>query len=260
MGLLRAGFKRVISPKFVYNESRYSDSFIAKTPVNNEYHGGKGISRKIYCFWTGHNAMSAHRLNALELLQRTLKVEVVLVTPDKLNDFILNDFPLHKAYPYLSLVQKSDYLRSYFMHHFGGGYTDIKFFKHSWEPAFKKLETNPHKWLAGYREIGARAVAKVGGNVGNDLKKYWHILLGNGSFICRPYTPFTHEWYNELHKRMDYYHDDLFKNPGDAFGKNPGYPIPWANIMGYIFHPLCLKYHKRLLYSRKLKFVPKSYR
>lgn len=260
MGQIKTFFKRISSAKYVYNESRYKDSFVATVPEQIDFKTESTVPRKIYCCWTGENEMSPDRLRAFEALKAKVGVEVVLVTPANLNSYILSDFPLHKGYQYLSLIQKSDYLRCYLMHHYGGGYTDIKVFSNSWESAFKKLENNPSKWAVGYREIGKRGVAKVDGVMGNDLKMHWHLLLGNCSFICRPYTPLTQEWYNELLKRMDFYYDDLVKHPGDAFGNNPGYAIPWAYIMGHIFHPLCLKYHKKLLYSRALKFVPKSYR
>jgi len=260
MGYFKTLVKRSISPAYHYDESTYTNSFISNVPLQSIEVGKGEIDRKIYCCWTGENEMSADRFKAFEALKEKVKVEVVLVTPKNLNDFIHPNFPLHKGFPYLSLIQKSDYLRCYLMHHYGGGYTDIKVFNSSWEPAFKKLEKNSDKWAIGFREIGKRGVALVDDAVGDDLKKFWHLLLGNCSFICRPYTPLTHEWYAELLKRMDFYYEDLVKNPGDAFGSNPGYAIPWAYIMGHIFHPLCLKYHNRLLYSRKLKFVPKSYR
>lgn len=60
------------------------------------------------------------------LLTKNSGVEVKLITPKNLNNYLLPDFPLHPAYDYLSLVHKSDYLRCYFMHFHGGGYSDIK--------------------------------------------------------------------------------------------------------------------------------------
>ena len=83
----------------------------------------------IYCFWTGTNEMNETRLNGLNKLRSVSGCNVVLITPDNLNDFLIE--PLHPAYKYLSLVHRSDYLRAYFMHYHGGGYSDIKPGKYS---------------------------------------------------------------------------------------------------------------------------------
>jgi len=258
MGILKELFKAAITPDFHYLADRYPDSFLKGEPVEQPAPGK--VPRILYVCWTGENTMSDDRLAALEALRNTVGVEVVLITPGNLHQYVVPGHPLHEGYDYLSLIQKSDYLRCYLMHHHGGGYSDIKYFGKSWAPAYQKLENAPEKWLIGYREIGLRGVAKTGGTLEDDLKKYWHLLLGNGSFICKPQTPFTFEWYRELHARMDYFLADLKKAPGDAFGTNPGYPIKWAYLMGYIFHPLCLKYHQRLMYSRRLRFLPIKYR
>ena len=62
-------------------------------------------------------------------------MKVLLITPNNLNDYIVKDDPLPEAYNYLSLVHKADYLRTYFMYHYGGGYADIKRYQHSWKEA-----------------------------------------------------------------------------------------------------------------------------
>ncbi|HSV76142.1 MAG TPA: hypothetical protein VLH37_03825 [Bacteroidales bacterium] len=260
MGYIKAMYNKLRNGNFSYSESRYGDFFLTKTPVASHYDSAGKIPRKIFCFWTGENEMSDSRKQVFEIMLSHVGVPVELITPKKLPDYILPGHPVHKGYEYLSLIQKSDYLRCYFMHHHGGGYTDIKAYDSNWTKSFDRLEANPKKWIIGYREIGERGVAQESGPVGADLRKYWHQLLGNGAFICKPYTPFTFEWYTELHCRMDYFYDELVKHPGDAFGDNTGYPIKWAYIMGYIFHPLCLKYNNRLMFSKALKFKPMNYR
>lgn len=260
MGQIKIFFNRVTKAKYRYDESRYGDSFVSATSQSCQYDANKSVQRVIYCCWTGDNEMSPDRLRAFNALKKNVEIKVELVTSRNLPDFILPEHPLHKSYKYLSFVHKADYLRCYLMHHYGGGYTDIKVLNNSWKKPFELLDSSPKKWVVGYHEIGKRGVALVEGNMGDDLRKQWHILVGNCSFICRPYTPFTHEWYGELLKRMDFFYDDLANNPGNALGSNPGYPIPWDYILGQIFHPLCLKYNSRLLYSKKLKFKPISYR
>lgn len=136
------------------------------------------------------------------------------------------------------------------MYHYGGGYAEIKRHTNNWRPAFERLNQTS-KYMLGYKEIGYVGVAERKGRIGADLQNYWRIIAGK--YICRPYISFTFEWYNELNKRMDFYYDELVKNPGDIFGKNEGYPIPWNRILGAIFHPLCLKYNEKIILSDIVK-------
>lgn len=260
MKKVKVFINKIKSRNYVYNEERYSESFVSNYPKSYIEKAQEKISRTVYVFWTGNNPMTPNRIKAFESITKNIGVPVNLVTPDNLNKFILPDYPLHEGYKYLSTNHKSDYLRCYFLHHFGGGYCDIKFIGKSWVKVFDKLDDNPIFLGAGYTEIGKRGVAKVDGNIGLDIRKLWHLLLGNGCIIFRPRTPFTTEWYTELHKRMDNYYEELSKNPGNIFGTNSGYPIPWTNLMGDIFHPLCLKYHEYLLHDNVMKFLPISYR
>lgn len=82
--------------------------------------------KKIYCFWLNEEDMSDNRKVSLENLTNISECEVVLIDKYTLPNYILPEYPLHEGYEYLSEIQKSDYLRCYFMHHYGGGYSDIK--------------------------------------------------------------------------------------------------------------------------------------
>lgn len=242
-----------------YASEKYCNTFLVhdNNPAMPEL---KPTPKVIYCFWTGDNELTANRIKGLQRMEAETEMPLKLITPHNLHGYILPEHPLHPGYEFLSAVHRSDYLRCYFMHHYGGGYSDIKPPTASWVNAFLKLDESS-KWVAGYPEIGKRVVAKVKDeNIKRDLKKYWPLLIGNGSYICRPYTPFTYDWYAELHKRMDMYYDDLKKNPGNIWGDNEGYPIPWTNILGEIFHPLCLKYHKQLIKDKSLMPVLTDYR
>jgi hypothetical protein len=245
--------------------SRYPDAFFHEQ--NDTYQAKKSIrlqqqlEKVLYCFWTGDNEMSPNRLNSIEALKRNTGVKVVLITPETLPQYILPDHPLHKSYPYLSLVHKSDYLRSYFMHHYGGGYTDIKILPDAIDSLFDELSDNDEKWVLGYPEINIKGVADLGNNrLGRDLKKQHRHLLGNCAYICKSHSPFTSEWYNELHRRLDMCFDQLKTNPGNMLGDNLGYPIGWTNILGEIFHPLCLKYSEKTIRSEKIRPLLKNYR
>lgn len=242
---------RWFSTKYIYRSDRYEDTFLINNSPCNSFQP-LPVEEVVYCFWTGNNAMSEIRSNCFQTMLNTVGVPVKLITPQNLNEYILNDYPLHPAFENLSLVHKSDYLRCYFMHHYGGGYADIKRQDHSWSASFREFNSSA-AWVMGYREVGARVVAVIDGKLGKDLRRNWKVVVGNGSYICRPYSPFTTEWYNELHHRMDNYAQRLAANPGNVMGDNEGYPIPWTNILGDIFHPLCLKYHEHLSFSETIK-------
>lgn len=254
MDIQKQLFKIVCSHRYRYAPEKFKGTFLDNTYETSQTKPVQPLEKKIFCFWTNDVEMSENRLNALRTLRGKAGMELVLVTPSNLEEYIVPGFPLHKGYPYLSAVHKSDYLRCYFMHHYGGGYTDVKSCKNSWKHSFDRLEKRPEKWILGYREIGKKGVAVVDHPVLADvLNENWHLLLGNGAYLCRPYTPFTAEWYNELHHRMDAYYEQLTKYPGNTMGDNQGYPIAWTEILGQIFHPLCLKYQTKLIYSDKVK-------
>lgn len=230
---------------FQFSESLYPGSFLntnEKPPKKPNF-----LTEKIFVFWTGNNEMSHNRKKGLLSIREKAEVPVVLVTESNLNDFILENFPLHPAYNLLSLVHRSDYLRCYFMHHYGGGYADVKTFHHSWKNAFRKLRKKNDHYIIGYPEVGG--IAQVGGKLYDDLKFHMPLLIGNGAFICKSYTIFTSEWYRELHRRMDYYYDDLVKFSNDEISD---YPVPYTSMQGQIFHPLVLKHHKKVLRDKNL--------
>ncbi len=249
-------FQSVLNYK--YKPERYANIFVSSTPKVFEAELFK-FPRIIYVFWTGENEMSDNRKSCIESIKKNAGVEVVLVTPTNLDSFILSDYPLHSAFEYLSHVHKSDYLRCYFMYHFGGGYSDVKMCTKNWVNAFEKLEKSK-KWLLGYREIKTRALAKAEGNMKLDMHKHYLSVIGNCAYICRPKNPFCKEWYDELHIRLDNYAEALKNNPGNIFGDNQGYPISWSYILGDIFHPLCLKYTENIIKTNTIKPDFSNYR
>lgn len=219
------------------------------------------IPRKVWCFWVGPNQMSKNRKESYDSIVANIGVPVTLVTDQTLKDYIKPDAPIHKAYEFLSGTHKCDYLRTYFMHHYGGGYTDIKRTNTSWIKAFEEIEKDPNIWVNGYKEINAGAVAVPSDNPGRGdiLKQNFSILLGNCAYICRPNTEFTKKWIDKLHEKLDRHYEELKKNPAsdprDEKGKRLGngtvskYPIGWVEILGEIFHDLCYDYKEHLLYT-----------
>jgi len=241
-----------------YKPTRYADSFLTILERITEI-SLQNPETLIYCFWTGNNEMTDNRKRCLKSLIDNAGVPVKLVTPENIESYILKEHPLHPAFQFLSAVHKSDYLRCYFMHFYGGGYSDVKMRENSWLPAFDTLRRSDKRVL-GYGEKRKRDLAVVEGNVGVDLRRHFLSAIGNCSYICRPYTSFTNEWYTELLMRMDSFQHELIKFPGNILGDNEGYPIPWTNILGSIFHPLCLKYKDQILQSDIVKPNLKNYR
>lgn len=227
---------------------------------NFEYSSNAPIDRVVYCFWTGENILTPNRIKSLKYIKQNVGVEVKLITNDNLKNYILKETPLHSAYPYLSNVHKADYLRTYFMHHYGGGYADIKRHDNNWLEAFIQLETNPNFWIIGYPETCENDIAALHGGFGIALKKHYAYLIGNGSYICKPYTPFTYSWINNLHKKLDEKELLLRKNPGGVWGNEIGYPLMWSEILGQIFHPLCYYFNEHVTYSQQLKYIKGEYR
>lgn len=214
------------------------------------------IPRKVWCFWVGGHSMSPARARCLESVRLNIGVPVELVTDETLNNYILPDHPLHEGYQYLSGTTKCDYLRTYFMHHYGGGYTDIKETGASWAPHFERLQDKMDAYVLGYREWYPTSVAYIAEenpHLYAELRSNYSELIGNGSFICRPGTIFTTEWYETLLKRMDLYLPALKLNPAkharDALSSESKFPIPWGGVAAFIFHPLCLRYLDNILYD-----------
>jgi hypothetical protein len=247
-----------------YDAKRYEGTFLEQ-PSEFEYSDNleKYVDRVIYIFWTGDNEITANRLEGIKSLEKVSGVEVKLITPKNLSDYIKEDDPLPEAYQYLSFVHRADYLRSYFMYHYGGGYADIKTYCKSWIPAFEKLEKS-NAFVIGYPEVGFWGAANQdieSGFLKEDLKNYWRYLIGNGSYICRPHTRFTAEWHAEAKRRLVELTNVLRDHPAaDPFGRNADYPVKWSGLLGSIFHPLCLKYHDRLLKDMALMPSFKNYR
>jgi len=247
-----------------YNPSRYGDTFL-ENPCEFEYSDdfSNHIERVIYIFWTGDNELTPNRVEGIHSLEEVSSVKVQLITPKNLPDYIIQDDPLPEAYQYLSFVHRADYLRSYFMYHYGGGYADIKTYYKSWIPAFEKLEKSD-AYVIGYPEVGFKGVANqtiTNESLKKDLHYHWRYLVGNGAYICRPHTRFTAEWHSEAKRRLIAKTDILRNHPAsDPYGTNKDYPIAWTELLGGVFHPLCLKYHEKLLKNKGIMPSFENYR
>ena len=200
----------------------------------------------IYCFWTEDNLMSDNRLANLKQLREKSGCSVQLITPYNLPEYILPSEPIHAAYEYLSATHKADYLRTYFMNFYGGGYSDIKQTSGSWISAFLELYDNEGEyWICGYKETSAADIGY------KPVAEFWNELIGNGAYICKPQTDLTKDWYQEmldlLDKKLPQLRKYPAKHPQDASETGSGYPLGWNELLGRIFHRICYNYKNFIL-------------
>lgn len=238
-----------------YDQSKYDDSFISKHTC--ELEPNTLAQKKVWVFWTGDNEMSPERSACYKSIVEKSGVDVVLITPKNLSDYVIDEHPLHPMYEKLSFVHRSDYLRCYFMHHHGGGYFDIKNIEDSISDLFDELNESD-SWFIGYREINEHGVPEISGEIGYDIKTHYRYIIGNGGYIFKPRSSFTQEWYDELHNRLDGLSEQLI-NAETTVRTSENYPVEWSFILAQIFQPLCLKYHNKLLQSDKMKPSFKNY-
>jgi hypothetical protein len=207
-------------------------------------------NKTIFTFWTGTNYMSETRIRNLLNIANVSQCTVILVTPTNLHDYIKPEH-LHPAYQYLSETHKADYLRTYFMYHYGGGYSDIKQQAGSWLPAFECMNDYPEYYICGYPESGEGDIA---GTV--EIRKQWRNLVGNCAYICRPKTPFTTKWYEKMVKLLDDKLEVLKQHPAsfpqDCAEQGSGYPIEWNEMLGRIFHRVLCEFKDKII-----KLIPR---
>lgn len=209
---------------------------------------------RIFCLWTGTNEMSSNRKRAMDEIRglNQADVDVVLVTPENLDDWVVPEHPLHRSYENLALIHRADYLRTYLMHHHGGGYSDVKAAQHAWLPMFEQVNSDPAAWILGYRETSYRHVAPAPMPLRRQLLVHHARLLGNGAYIVKPRTPLTTAWLAEAERRLDGWSADIARSPGDVFTGPAGYPVPFYGLLGEIFHPLCLRFHEHLMQDARI--------
>ena len=229
-----------------YPQVKFDDLLFTKTYIqlvnSTDTIPGVEVPNVVFVCWTGENPITKRRKELLQSLKSKLEIPIVMVDTNNLSSFVLYDHPLHAGYQYLTPIIKSDYLRCYFMHHYGGGYSDIKAATGSWLQGLHEIQNNPTIYLMGVPEIGEHGVPVA---CGKAVQRLWKKLVCNGAFICRAQTPFTLKWYSRLLQVMDNKLEQLILHPPkdirDYKGKKLSdgsisqYPIEWGELMGYIF-------------------------
>lgn len=229
---------------YVYFAQNYRRSFLnwdAEEPTQV-----RDVPGRIFCLWTGDNNLTSRRAANLNRIRSAHdNLEVILVTPSNLHEWVVPEHPLHPAYTNLSLVHRSDYLRAYLLHHHGGAYSDIKAPQHAWSDVFD-IFRDPNVWLVGYPERSTQWVAQLPRKLGRDLKHYYRCVPGGGSYVARPDTQLTREWIAEVERRLDYFSPLLEQNPGGMRNEVDSYPIGWNDLLAKVTHPLALKFHEHI--------------
>lgn len=240
---------------YAIDEEKINNSFLKHTVEKN--YVLQQVPKKIYVIWSGENNLSESRLKAIDAIGKDIsEFEIITVTPKNLCNFIRPDRPLHPLYETLSFVHRSDYLRAYLLWAHGGGYTDIKKPKSNWEAAYSDFAKSK-SWISGYPEIVYKMIPECA-PFGKDLKKVSSKMIGQGAFLARPGNPFLEEWLDEMDRRIDLHAEALKKNPGNAYGTNPGYPLQWTELLAEIIHPLCVKYSEKVMRDKRLLFEYKG--
>lgn len=232
-----------LTPKY----SKKWDWLTVQKPDQGPNGGNTRIKQAIpnvFLCWTGDTPMSNNRKAVFEKFKSKVGLPTTLITPDNLDEWIIWD-PLHEAYQYLHETHRADYLRTYLLHFWGGGYSDVKDTTGSWVPALDALNSQQEKWISGYPEVAGGAAWGPGED--------YHKLIGNCAYIAKPRTPFTEMWYTKMIKLLDQRLPRLkanFEKNGMASPtqqKDPEYPIVWNEMLGNIFHEVNHKYQDRCL-------------
>lgn len=222
------------------------------------------VPDQMFCFWTGGNPLSENRKNALNILQKNnLDLKINVITEDSLDEWVMEGHPLHPAYKYLSYVHRSDYLRTYFMHYYGGVYSDIKGIEISWKKYIDYINSSDTLYAGGPAEFRSFNVSPAmgDGKLGRDQKRNFSKILFPAAYLCRPRTEFTESHLNEIERRLNYFYPLLENNPAEQpMGLNLNYPISWTALHGQIFAPLCLKFNKNIKVFDTAKVSYSDYR
>ncbi len=205
---------------------------------------------RLFLFWTGANKPSEPRLRCTFSILARSRVQVYLIDQSNLLDWLIE--PLHPSYEFLSYTHRADYLRAYFMHYFGGGYTDIKYCQFDWRPHFDALFASDTAIVNGYPESRAEDIASTDPQIRCAYKR----LPGMCQFIFKPLSLLTHTWLTSVENILNDNYAVLQKHPGNYHpratsssyrGHNPfnhiryslkKYPLSWNQILGSVLHPL----------------------
>lgn len=221
-----------------------------------------GVPFVIWCYWEGE-PMSGNRLLSFSYLTQNIGVPVCLITPENINLFIKKEHPLPVAYPHLSIVHRSDYIRAYLLHHYGGGWHDIKATEVSYADVWHQFQDDAI-WIIGKAET-KKGAAKVYDIDGRYMPDNYEKLIAVPSWVGRANTPLSEQLLSGIEQLINNYAKILScypsKHPRDKKitaksplkrllqiikfhyqGRSTNYPLEWT-LFGNIFHP-CILLHQ----------------
>ena len=260
-------------PRFIYSgfHSNFNNKEVMR--ISKIYTKVLMGNRNIYCFWFSKE-VTENRKKAFDILCKNSKCNIVLINSETFYTYENLEIPIHKGFPYLSDVHKSDYARAYMMYFYGEGYTDIKPNSFDWFPYFDMLFTSRHDVIGAKTENFYDS-----GNFWNDdeyinniMLKDYSKLISMGHFIFKPKTKLAYKWLELIHKKMDDKLEQLIANPskhpysvkggihawyeGHVAPEqiNPDYPFEWAELGGVSLHQI--QYESGM--QDQLLIMPKS--
>ena len=242
---------------YTYRPDRYADTFVALGVAPS---GASTFPARAFVVWAGDNDMSANRQRNLGIIEQRIGLPLELVTPRNLDRWILPEHPLPAAYEHLSLIHRSDYLRGYLMHHYGGAYLDVKEPMQSWRPAYDRMASDPDAWVTSYRASHANWIGKLRGRLGRDILVHYRLMFGKSGFMMRSHTALTAEWLARMDAVLEARQSELALHPGGVFGDDQLYPISWTDLLGRVLDPLTLKYLDHVRYDDRMLLRFESYR
>lgn len=246
-----------------YNDKKIMTSY-EKTSLDN-IELINGIPKVVFVCWFGsfthyNSIMPLNRMNAFKSLVEHIHVPVILITEHNYKCFEVKNHNIHEMFPYLSGNHKSDYMRAYLLHHYGGGYHDIKYRLLSWENEWNvdNWTKDDNIWIYGRREHNADAIGYPPGF--KKLQEHYNKLVTMGWVICKKKTNYTQDLIIELNNVLDKNKQKLILYPaiypGGYYSTTPfdealenDYPLRWLEMMGEHFHNLMIKYNDKIKFG-----------
>ena len=191
--------------------------------------------RYIFCMWVGDNPMSPDLATELFSVVSNTHCPVVYLNSSSIKKWELPNSPFHKALPYLSQVHASDYLRMYLLHHYGGGYTDIKFTYKQWDTAFELLRDSDAELLGRTVEQFSGPPIFLSEQEIIEFNSNQNVFVENNAIICKKNSLFTNTWLRNTHELLDRKFDELTKNPARVPRDEKGLRLPDGSVSSYPF-------------------------
>ena len=222
-----------------------------------------GVPKVVFVCWFGgyqvdYQKMPKNRFEAFKSLVENIGVPVILITSKNYTNFIKQNHPIHPSFNLLSGNHKSDYIRAYLLHYYGGGYHDIKHRNESWKDCWSDWLFDDNIWIFGRRENNRRAIGYPPSQ--KYICNHFDKLVTMGWVICKPNTKFTQILLQKIEDVLTkkYFELELYPgiNSGGYYHENPfqmaeenNYPLRWLEIMGEISHPLMLEFINNIKYE-----------